>query len=530
MDAKNLIAEGKSYLGIEFGSTRIKAVVIDDVGTVLATGGHSWENRLDNGIWTYTLDDIWNGLQDCYSDLLKDIKDKYGITPTKYASMGFSAMMHGYLAFDKDGKLLVPFRTWRNTITEEAASKLTKEFDFNIPQRWSISHLYQAILNKEEHVKDIDFVTTLAGYVHYIMTGNRVLGVGDASGMFPIDSATKDYDKNMVEKFDALIAPCGFSWKLEDVFPKSISAGEDAGKLTAEGAAKLDVSGNLEAGIPVCPPEGDAGTGMVATNSVGLRTGNTSAGTSVFAMVVLEKALSKVYEQIDMVTTPDGAAVAMVHCNNCTSEINAWVNLFKEFGEMMNLKIDMNDLFTKLYSVGLSGDPDCGGLLSYNYISGEPVTGFDKGAPLFVRTADSKFTLANVMRMHLYSALAALKSGLDILINEEGVKVDKMYGHGGYFKTKGVGQAFAAAAIHAPVSVMETAGEGGPWGMAILASYADGRNPGEGLEDFLNRKIFANAEGSTIEPSAEDEKGFDAFMKTYMDGLKIERAAVEVLS
>ena len=530
MDAKTLIAEGKSYLGIEFGSTRIKAVVIDEEGTVLATGGHSWENRLDNGIWTYTLDDVWNGLQDCYSDLLRDIKDKYGITPTKYASMGFSAMMHGYLAFDKSGKLLVPFRTWRNTITEEAAAALTKEFSFNIPQRWSIAHLYQAMLNKEEHVKDIDFVTTLAGYVHYIMTGKRVLGVGDASGMFPIDSSTKDYDRTMVEKFDKIVASSGFGWKLEDVFPKSISTGEDAGTLTAEGAAKLDVSGNLEAGIPVCPPEGDAGTGMVATNSVGLRTGNTSAGTSVFAMVVLEKALSKVYEQIDMVTTPDGAAVAMVHCNNCTSEINAWVNLFKEFGEMMNIPIDMNDLFTKLYSVGLKGEADCGGLLSYNYVSGEPVTGFDKGAPLFVRTADSRFTLANVMRMHLYSALAALKSGLDILINEEGVKVDKMYGHGGYFKTKGVGQAFAAAAIHAPVSVMETAGEGGPWGMAILASYAGNRNPGEGLEDFLNRKIFANAKGSTIEPSAEDEKGFDAFMKTYMDGLKIERAAVEVLS
>ncbi len=529
MDAKNLIAEGRSYLGIEFGSTRIKGVVIDGDGNVLATGGHGWENRLENGIWTYTLDDIWGGLADCYSDLLKDIKDKYGIVPTKFASIGFSAMMHGYLAFDKNEKLLVPFRTWRNTITEQAAAALTKELGFNIPQRWSIAHLYQAILNKEDHVKDIAFVTTLAGYVHYVMTGKKVLGVGDASGMFPIDSATKDYDKGMMEKFDSLIAPNGFSWKLADVLPKSLSAGEDAGTLTEEGAKKLDVSGNLQAGIPLCPPEGDAGTGMVATNSVGLRTGNTSAGTSVFAMVVLEKALSKVYEQIDMVTTPDGAAVAMVHCNNCTSEINAWVNLFKEFGELMGNKADMNELFTKLYSVALNGDPDCGGLLSYNYVSGEPVTGFDKGAPLFVRTAESKFTLGNVMRMHLYSALAALKSGLDILINEEGVKVDKMYGHGGYFKTKGVGQSIAAAAIHAPVSVMETAGEGGPWGMAILASFADNRNDGENLEDFLNRRIFANAKGSTVEPVPEEEKGFDDFMKTYMEGLKIERAAVEVL-
>ncbi|MCR5301651.1 MAG: FGGY-family carbohydrate kinase [Lachnospiraceae bacterium] len=530
MDAKNIIAEGRSYLGIEFGSTRIKAVVIDGDGNVLATGGHSWENRLEDGIWTYTLDDIWGGLQDCYSDLVRDIKEKYGITPTKYASMGFSAMMHGYLAFDRDEKLLVPFRTWRNTITEEAAAKLTKEFGFNIPQRWSIAHLYQAILNKEDHVSSIDFVTTLAGYVHYRMTGKKVLGVGDASGMFPIDSSTKDYDSAMMDKFDALIAPCGFGWKLKDVLPASISAGEDAGTLTEEGAKLLDVSGNLASGIPVCPPEGDAGTGMVATNSVGLRTGNTSAGTSVFAMVVLEKPLSKVYEQIDMVTTPDGAAVAMVHCNNCTSDINAWVGLFKEFGQMMGYDIDMNDLFTKLYSKALDGDSDCGGLLSYNYISGEPVTGFDKGAPLFVRTAESKFTLGNVMRMHLYSALATLKSGLDILINEEGVRVDKMYGHGGYFKTKGVGQSFAAAAIHAPVSVMETAGEGGPWGMAILSSFADNRENGENLEDFLNRRIFADAKGSTVDPSPEDEKGFDDFMKVYMEGLKIEHAAVEVLS
>ena len=530
MDAKNLIAEGKAYLGIEFGSTRIKGVLIDDAGEVLATGGHSWENRLDNGIWTYTLDDIWGGLQDCYKDLLSDINSKYGVTPTKFASIGFSAMMHGYLAFDKDDNLLVPFRTWRNTITEQAAAALTKEFDFNIPQRWSIAHLYQAILNKEEHVKDIAFVTTLAGYVHYKMTGQKVLGVGDASGMFPIDSSTGDYDRTMMAKFDKLIAPCGFSWNLEGVLPKSIPAGADAGTLTAEGAKLLDVSGKLEAGIPLCPPEGDAGTGMVATNSVGLRTGNTSAGTSVFAMVVLEKALSKVYEQIDMVTTPDGAAVAMVHCNNCTSDINAWVNLFKEYDEMMGRSVDMNELFTKLYSVALKGDADCGGLLSYNYISGEPVTGFDKGAPLFVRTAESKFSLANTMRMHLYSALAALKSGLDILINEEGVKVDKMYGHGGYFKTKGVGQAFAAAAIHAPVSVMETAGEGGPWGMAILASFANNRKDNENLEDFLNRQIFANAKGSTVEPSAEDEKGFDEFMKTYMEGLKIEKSAVEVLA
>ena len=529
MDAKSVIEQGKAFLGIEFGSTRIKAVVIDEDGTPLASGGHGWENRYENGVWTYSLDDIWGGVQDCYADLLKDIKDKYGITVTKFASMGFSAMMHGYLAFDKDGELLVPFRTWRNTITEEAANALTKELNFNIPQRWSISHLYQAILNKEEHVPNVDFFTTLAGYVHWKLTGQKVLGVGDASGMFPIDSATCDYNKDMVAKFDKLIEPKGFGWKLEDILPKSLSAGEDAGTLTAEGAKLLDVSGNLEAGIPVCPPEGDAGTGMTATNSVGLRTGNISAGTSVFAMVVLEKELSKVYQQLDLVTTPDGAAVAMVHCNNCTSDINAWVNLFKEFAELMGYPVDMNEYFTKLYSVAMDGDPDCGGLLSYNYVSGEPVTGFDKGAPLFVRTAESKFSLANVMRMHLYSAFAALKSGLDILINEEGVKIDKMYGHGGYFKTKDVGQQIAADAIHAPVSVMETAGEGGPWGMALLASFASGRNAGENLESFLNRKIFAGATGTSLYPKDATAEGFDEFMKKYMAGLAIEKAAVDVM-
>ena len=529
MDAKSIIEQGKAFLGIEFGSTRIKAVVIDENGTPLASGGHGWENRYENGVWTYTLDDIWGGVQDCYADMLKDVKEKYGVTVTKFAGMGFSAMMHGYLAFDANDELLVPFRTWRNTITEEAAAALTKELNFNIPQRWSISHLYQAILNGEDHVPNVAFFTTLAGYVHYKMTGKKVLGVGDASGMFPIDSTTCDYDKTMVEKFDKLIAPKGFNWKLEDILPKSLNAGDDAGVLTAEGAKLLDVSGNLEAGIPVCPPEGDAGTGMAATNSVGLRTGNTSAGTSVFAMVVLEKPLSKVYEQIDMVTTPDGAAVAMVHCNNCTSDINAWVNLFKEYSELMGQKVDMNELFTKLYSVALEGEPDCGGLLSYNYVSGEPVTGFAKGAPLFVRTAESKFSIGNVMRMHLYSALAALKSGLDILTGEEGVKIDKMYGHGGYFKTKGVGQQFLADAIHAPVSVMETAGEGGPWGMAILASFAAGRNGDEKLGDFLNRKIFAGASGTSMNPTPEGEKGFDDFMKTYMAGLAIEKAAVTVL-
>ena len=525
MSAKEIIESGKSILGIEFGSTRIKAVLIDEKGAVLASGGHGWENRFENGVWTYTLDDIWGGLQDCYQDLLKDVKEKYDTTITSLASIGFSAMMHGYLAFDKDGELLVPFRTWRNTITEEASVKLTEAFSYNIPQRWSISHLYQAILNKEEHVKDVDFFTTLAGYVHWKLSGEKVLGVGDASGMFPIDTTKGDYDQKMIAKFDELVAGEGFAWKLSEILPKSLPAGADAGVLTKEGAKLLDVSGALQAGAKMCPPEGDAGTGMVATNSVSVRTGNISAGTSVFAMVVLEKELSKVYPQIDLVTTPDGALVGMVHCNNCTSEINAWVNLFAEFAKASGNEMDMNTLFSMLYGRAMEGDPDCGGLLSYNYFSGEPVTGFDKGAITFVRSQEAKFTLANVMRMHLYSALAALKSGMDLMIKEEGVKVDEMLGHGGYFKTKGVGQQIAADAINAPVSVMETAGEGGAWGIAVLAAYLVLKENGETLPDYLNNKIFAGQKGSKLEPIPENVKGFEKFMEQYMKGLAMEKEA-----
>ena len=525
MSAKEIIESGKSILGIEFGSTRIKAVLIDEKGAVLASGGHGWENRFENGVWTYTLDDIWGGLQDCYQDLLKDVKEKYDTTITSLASIGFSAMMHGYLAFDKDGELLVPFRTWRNTITEEASVKLTEAFSYNIPQCWSISHLYQAILNKEDHVKDVDFFTTLAGYVHWKLSGEKVLGVGDASGMFPIDTTKGDYDQKMIAKFDELVAGEGFAWKLSEILPKSLPAGADAGVLTKEGAKLLDVSGALQAGAKMCPPEGDAGTGMVATNSVSVRTGNISAGTSVFAMVVLEKELSKVYPQIDLVTTPDGALVGMVHCNNCTSEINAWVNLFAEFAKASGNEMDMNTLFTMLYGKAMEGDPDCGGLLSYNYFSGEPVTGFDKGAITFVRSQEAKFTLANVMRMHLYSALAALKSGMDLMIKEEGVKVDEMLGHGGYFKTKGVGQQIAADAINAPVSVMETAGEGGAWGIAVLAAYLVLKENGETLPDYLNNKIFAGQKGSKLEPIPENVKGFEKFMEQYMKGLAMEKEA-----
>ena len=529
MDAKKLIESGKAVLGIEFGSTRIKAVLMDEMGKVLASGGHGWENRFEGGVWTYSLDDIWTGLQDCYQDLLQDVTNQYQATVSKFSSIGFSAMMHGYLAFDKEDRLLVPFRTWRNTITEEAAGKLTKEFNYNIPQRWSISHLYQAILNKEDHVKDVTFFTTLAGYIHWKLTGKKVLGVGDASGMFPIDIHTGSYDQKMINRFNELVSSEGFKWKLQDILPEVLSAGEAAGQLTAEGAALLDTSGKLQAGIPLCPPEGDAGTGMTATNSVGVRTGNVSAGTSVFAMIVLEKELTKVYPEIDLVTTPDGALVGMVHCNNCTSDLNAWVNLFGEFAESFGIQANKNQLFSVLYNKALEGDTDCGGLISYNYFSGEPVTGFDEGAPLFVRRADDKFTLANFMRTHLYSSLATLKAGLDLMFKEEDVKVDEMFGHGGLFKTKGVGQRIAAAAMNTPVSVMETAGEGGAWGIALLASYMQNKDNEESLQDFLNNKIFVGQTGSKMEPVAEDVEGFDKFMKRYMAGLAIEHAAVDAL-
>ncbi|MCQ2542775.1 MAG: FGGY-family carbohydrate kinase [Lachnospiraceae bacterium] len=528
MEAKEIIESGKAILGIEFGSTRIKGVITDDKGSVLAVGGFGWENSLLDGIWTYSEEEIWNGLQECYADVCKVVATEYGVKIKKFAAIGFSAMMHGYLAFNKDDELLVPFRTWRNTITAKAQEELTKEFNYNIPQRWSISHLYQAMLNKEEHVKDITFFTTLAGFVHWKLTGEKVLGVGDASGMFPIDIATGNYDEKMIAKFDELAKTTDLKLSLKDILPKVLTAGENAGYLTEEGAKLLDKSGELEAGIPLCPPEGDAGTGMVATNSVGVRTGNISAGTSVFAMVVLEKELSKVYPEIDLVTTPDGALVGMVHCNNCTSEINNWVKIFKEFYALMGQTPDMNELFTKLYSVAMEGDADCGDVMLYNYLSGEPVTGFEKGALVLARTAEAEFSLANLMRSNLYSAMATLKVGLDLMLKEEGVKVDEMYGHGGYFKTKGVGTKIAAAAINAPVSVMETASEGGAWGIAILADYMVNKN-NESLSEFLNNTIFAGSKCEKCEPEAKDVEGFDKYIEKYKAGLAIERAAVDTL-
>lgn len=528
-DVKNTIISGKAVLGIEFGSTRIKAVLVDENNLPIASGDHDWENRLENGVWTYTLEDIWTGLQDCYQKMTEDVKAKYGVAVEQLAGIGFSAMMHGYLAFDKDGNLLVPFRTWRNTITQEASEALTKEFNFHIPQRWSIAHLYQAILNGEEHVPQVDFFTTLDGYIHWQLTGEKVLGVGSASGMFPIDSTIKDYDKTMIQKFDELVAPKGFPWKLEHLLPKVLLAGDKAGVLTEKGAKKLDPTGTLKAGCPLCPPEGDAGTGMAATNSVKQRTGNVSAGTSVFAMIVLEKALKSVHEEIDMVTTPSGDAVAMVHCNNCTSDLNAWVNIFKEFAESFGIDVDMNKLFGTLYNKALEGDKDCGGLLAYNYFSGEHITGFEEGRPLFVRTPDSKFSLANFMRANLYTSLGALKVGLDILLKEEEVAIDRITGHGGLFKTKGVGQKILAAAMDATVSVMKTAGEGGAWGIALLASYMVNKDAGETLEDYLQNKVFGGDEGEKMDPDPEDVKGFDEFIKRYRAGFPIERAAVDSL-
>lgn len=519
------IADGKAVVGIEFGSTRIKAELITTDNVPQAEGAWEWENRLEDGIWTYSLDDIWKGLQGCYADLLRDVQDQYGVTIHRLAAIGISAMMHGYLAFDKEDKLLVPFRTWRNTITGEAADQLTKLFHYNIPQRWSIAHLYQAILNGEEHVKDISFVATLAAYVHWQLTGERVIGVGDGSGMFPIDTATQDFDAEMIAKFNELIRDKGYDWALPGIFPKNLKAGEAAGNLTEKGAKLLDVSGNLEAGIPMCPPEGDAGTGMVATNSVAVRTGNVSAGTSCFGMVVLEKPLSNVYPEIDLVTTPSGDLVAMAHVNNCTSDLNAWVNIFDEFSKAMGISADKGRLFSVLYNKALEGDKDCGGLLDYNYFSGEPISKVNEGRPLFTRTPDAKFTLANFMRAHLYASLSVLKIGMDLLLRNEGVKVDNMMGHGGLFKTKGVGQSILAAALDTPVTCMTTAGEGGAWGIALLAAYAV-RGSGASLSDWLNANVFANAEGETLQPDPADVAGFDAYIAKYEKALPIEEAAI----
>ncbi len=529
MDAKTTIEHGKAILGIEFGSTRIKAVLVDEDNRPIAQGVHDWENQLVDGLWTYSTEAIWYGLQDCYAHLRENVRKEYDTEIESLAAIGISAMMHGYMPFDSNAEILVPFRTWRNTNTGRAAEELSKLFNYNIPLRWSISHLYQAILDKEPHVKDITYLTTLAGYIHWQLTGEKVLGIGDASGMLPIDPETKNYSAPMVQKFDALVAPEAFPWKLEDIMPRVLVAGADAGYLTEEGARRLDVSGHLKAGIPFCPPEGDAGTGMVATNAVLKRTGNVSAGTSSFSMIVLEKDLSKPYEMIDMVTTPDGSLVAMVHCNNCTSDLNAWVNLFKEYQQLLGVPVDMNEVFGKLYNNALTGDPDCGGLLSYNYFSGEPVTGLTQGRPLFVRSATDRFSLANFMRANLYASVAVLTIGNDILFNEEHVKVDRITGHGGLFKTPGVGQRVLAAALNSPISVMETAGEGGAWGIALLAAFVVNNRKGQSLPEWLDESVFLGDAGVEIKPTRADVEGFNTYIERYMRGLEVEKAAVEAL-
>lgn len=526
---KNAIQSGKTVLGIELGSTRIKAVLIGEDNAAIASGSYDWENSYVNNIWTYSVEDIWKGVQDSYQKMANDVKQQYGVTLQTVGAIGFSAMMHGYMVFNKDQELLVPFRTWRNNMTEQASESLTQLFNYPIPQRWSIAHLYESILNHEEHVADISFQTTLAGYIHWKLTGQKVLGVGEASGVFPIDLSTKNYNQTMVNQFNELIAPENLPWKLEDILPKVLVAGENAGVLTEEGAKLLDVNGELRAGIPLCPPEGDAGTGMVATNSVAKRTGNVSAGTSVFAMVVLERELSKVYSEIDQVTTPTGNLVAMAHSNNCSSDLNAWIGLFDEFSKAMGIEVDINKLYGTLFKKALEGDSDAGGLLAYGYLSGEHITHFEEGRPLFVRSSDSNFNLANFMRVHLFTALGALKIGMDILIKEEDAKLDEILGHGGFFKTEDVGQSIMAAALNVPVTVMETAGEGGAWGIALLASYMVNKEDNETLEEYLNQKVFVEKSGKTIFPDPKDVEGFEQFMGRYTKGLAIERAAVEHL-
>lgn len=527
LKAKEEIANGQAILGIELGSTRIKAVVIGSDYSPIAQGGYGWENRYEGGYWTYSLEDIWTGLTGCYQDLKKNIQETYGVTVKRFASIGFSAMMHGYMAFDKDANLLCPFRTWRNCTTGPASKELMNLFQYTIPERWSIAHLYQAVLNGEDHVPSIDYITTLAGYIHWMMTGNKFLGIGDASGMFPIDIEKKDFNQRMLDQLDELLAPKAFPWKIRDIMPAVKVAGDDCGLLTEEGAKKLDPAGDLEAGIPCCAPEGDAGTGMVATNSCGVRTGNVSAGTSIFAMLVLEKDLTKMYPEIDMVTTPAGDLVAMVHANNCTSDINAWAGLFKEFAESIGVSVDMNTLFTTLYKKALEGDADCGGVLTYGYLAGEFLTGLTEGRPLMVRTPDSKLTLANLMRSNIFTTLGAVKIGMELL-EDEHIQLDTLLGHGGFFKTKGVGQRYLAAAMNSDVSVMETAGEGGAWGIALLAAYTI-KKDGESLERFLTDKVFAGMAKETVSPDPADVESFNLFMKSYKAGLAIERAAVEAI-
>ncbi len=523
--ARSAIEAGRTALGIEFGSTRIKAVLTGPDNTPLATGGHDGRTS-SRRVWTYSMDAVRIGLQEAYASLAAQVRERYGTELRTVGAMGVSAMMHGYLAFDAAGTLLVPFRTWRNTITGPAAEELSTLFGYNIPQRWSIAHLYQAMLNGEQHVGQIASINTLAGYVHAVLTGARVLGVGDASGMFPIDTATGSYDAAMIAQFDELAASKGYACDLSGLLPSVLRAGEPAGTLTPQGAALLDPTGALQPGVPFCPPEGDAGTGMVATNSVAVCTGNVSAGTSIFAMVVLEQPLARMHPELDLVTTPAGDLVAMVHCNNGASELNAWAGLFGEFAARIGATADAGTVFETLFTASLDGEPDCGGLLAYNYLSGEHITGLEEGRPLFVRTPDSRFTLANFMRTHLFAALASLRIGMNILLTDERVALDSLFAHGGLFKTKGVAQRYLAAAVDAPVSVGDIAGEGGAWGIALLAAYTRDKTAGQTLTDYLATTVFAGAALETIAPDPADVAGFNAYLARFSDGLPIEHAAV----
>lgn len=519
------IAAGKTALGIELGSTRIKAVLVGPDHQAIAVGAYDWENRMEDGLWTYRLEDAWAGVQAAYRQMAEEAAKTYGVPLRTLGAMGVSAMMHGYLPFDKDGKQLCGFRTWRNTVTGEEAAALTELFRFNIPQRWSIAHLYRALRLKESHVPQISYLTTLAGYIHWQLTGRKVVGIGEAAGMFPVDG--QGFDPHMMKQFDAILEQEGLSWRLADVLPEVLPAGANAGSLTPQGAKLLDPTGGLQPGALLCPPEGDAGTGMAATNSVAPRTGNVSAGTSIFAMVVLERPLSRVYPEIDMVATPSGKPVAMVHCNTCTSDLDAWVRLFGQVLEKAGAPLAKPALYDLLYQEALSGAPDCGGITSYNCYSGEPVIGLEDGRPLLTRQPSQPMSLGNFMRAQLYAAMAPLKIGMDLLLEQEHAALDELYGHGGLFKTKNVGQRLMAGALGVPVSVLETAGEGGPWGMAVLAMYAL-QGGGEPLEDYLDGRVFAQAKGTCAQPLPEDCQGFRTFLQRYKAGLPVEKLAAQI--
>jgi len=523
-----ILESGQAIMGMELGSTRIKSVLIGPDNNPLASGGYHWENSLIDGVWTYSLDEVWTGIAACYAALRADVKKKYQVELTSFAVGGFSGMMHGYLVFDKHDNLLTPFRTWRNNITREAAKKLTDLFRYPIPQRWSIAHLYQAILNKEDHIKDVAFICTLASYVHWKLTGRKVIGIGEASGMFPIDIDTQNYDASRAAAFDAHVDGENLEWNLLELLPEIVPVGREAGILTEDGAALLDISGSLKGAVPLCPPEGDAGTGMVATNSVRERTGNVSAGTSVFAMLVMEKEASKVQEEVDLITTPDGKLVGLVHSNNCTSDYDAWFGLFAKAIEALGVDVSTPVLYDTLLDLALKGDLDCGGLLAYGYVSGEHMTGFSEGRPLFVRSPDATFSIENFIRTHLFTALCALRTGLNVLMKEEGVRVDEIRGHGGFFKTPHVGQRIMAAATGTAVSLLTAAGEGGAWGMALLASYMARAEKSQSLPDFLDLAL-ADCIGEAVKPDPMDVKGFEAFFERYHQGLAIERAALQAL-